>query len=61
MESKYAKSDKKSGQCAVTIETLIERLKKMRALNCDPKDVGMDAYVWKQVSLNNTRAVTKYL
>lgn len=31
------------------VETLIERFKKMRALNCnDPYDVGLDGYVWKK-------------
>lgn len=35
----------------VNIDTLIERLKKIRALNCDPHDVGMDEYVWKRFNI----------
>jgi hypothetical protein len=42
------------------IDTLIERLKKMRALNCNPYDIGLDGYVWKNLYCNTrTHSITK--
>jgi len=39
-------------QCEVNIDTLIERFKKIRALNCtNPYDVGLDGYMWKRYML----------
>lgn len=40
--------EKNRGQKTITMagaDTLIERLRKMRALSCSPSDVGMDSYV----------------
>ena len=35
--------------CEMSIDTLIERFKKLRALNCtNPYDVGLDDYMWKK-------------
>ncbi len=49
MTSKIARPVKADDACEVNIVTLIERFKKMRALNCDnPYDVGLDGYVWKK-------------
>lgn len=56
MNARRIKSKKSEKVGPVNIETLIERIKKARALNCDPYDVGIDAAVWKMISWN--RAAT---
>jgi len=39
----------KDDMCDVSVDTLIERFKKIRALNCtNPYDLGLDGYVWKK-------------
>lgn len=43
------------------IDTFIERLKKVRALNCDPSDVGMSNYILKRLSFNKLSRLTRYL
>jgi hypothetical protein len=44
--ARQAKDDK---PCEINIDTLIERFKKMRALNCtNPYDLGLDGYMWKK-------------
>lgn len=48
MGTRYARSAKKEKAFDITIDTLIERFKKMRALNCSPSDVGLDGFVWKK-------------
>ena len=52
---------KKPKTYEVGIDTIIERLKKVRALNCNPSDVGLDGYVWKSFFFTNCRSsiVTK--
>lgn len=44
----------------VCMDTVLERVKKMRALNCNPADVGMDNYVWKKLSSGIAHYVTKF-
>ena len=48
MSTKCARRAVEDKQSDLDIETLIERFKKMRALNCNPYDVGVDGYVWKK-------------
>lgn len=49
MKAKCTRSIAKKEPCDVNIDTLIERFKKVRALNCtNPYDVGLDRYVWKK-------------
>lgn len=49
MATKCARRPVKAGKGETNIETLIERFRKMRALNCtDPYDVGLDEYVWQK-------------
>jgi len=48
MSTKCARHIKNEKPCDVNIDTLIERLKKMRALNCSPYDVGLDDIVWRK-------------
>ena len=45
----------------IDASTLIERLKKVRALNCDPSSVGIDSYVVKRISSNKLNILTKFL
>jgi len=61
MATRYMRSAEKQKTCAVGIDTIIERLKKVRALNCNPSDVGMDGYAWKSFFFTNCRSgiVTK--
>ena len=60
MRSRYARPDKKY-ELYTGRNTIIERLKKMRALNCDPSDVGMDGYLFllKRVPFNKPNTFTK--
>lgn len=56
MKSRRARHVKDDAKCEVNIDTLIERFKKLRALNCtNPCDVGLDGYVWKKF-ITTTRA-----
>ena len=55
MATRYMRSAKKLKTYAVGIDTIIERLKKVRALNCNPSDVGLDGYVWKNFFFTNSR------
>jgi hypothetical protein len=56
MKNRCARHIKGDGQCDINIDTLIERFKKIRALNCtNPYDVGLDGYVWKKF-IATTRA-----
>ena len=55
MATRCMRSMKKVKTYEVGIDTIIERLKKMRALNCNPSDVGMDGYVWKSFFFTNSR------
>ena len=48
MSTKCARRVNDDKQCEVGIDTLIERFRKMRALNCNPYDVGLDGIVWKR-------------
>ncbi len=45
----------------VTIDMVIERLKKIRALNCNPSDIGMDDHLWKKFLVNRSNATIKFL
>ncbi len=56
MITKRARRTKKDSPGEINIDTLIERFKKMRALNCkDPYDLGLDGYVWRKFIIT-TRA-----
>ena len=55
MKNRCARQVRCGEQCDINIDTLIERFKKIRALNCtNPYDVGLDGYVWKKF-LTTTR------
>lgn len=45
MKSRHVRSDKRGRLYNVSVNTMIERVRKARALSCNPSDVGMDTYV----------------
>ncbi len=45
----------------IGIDSLIERLKKVRALNCNPVDVGMDNFIWRTILSEKTDSSTKFI
>lgn len=61
MGARYSRSYRKNRTSDINIETLIERLRKVRALNCSPSDIGMDSFVWKKLFFNRLSSVTKFL
>ena len=56
MGPQYLKGNRKFG---VNPGNLVERLKKMRALNCSPSDIGMDNYVVKKLLFNKVSLLIK--
>ena len=56
MGPQYLKGSRKLG---VSPANLVERLKKMRALNCSPSDIGMDNYVVKKLLFNKVSLLTR--
>jgi len=60
MGSRYMRLIKKEKIYDVTVDALIERVKKMRALNCIPSDVGMDNFVWKKLTLNGPDTLARF-
>lgn len=60
MTSRSMRTGKKVKLYDVCLDTVIERVKKMRALNCNPADVGIDNYVWKKLSSGIAHYVTKF-
>ncbi|MCX5677719.1 MAG: hypothetical protein NTY76_01225 [Candidatus Omnitrophica bacterium] len=62
MPNRYVKSVKKGKDYQVSIDTLIERFKKVRALNCNPADVGLECYIWNMFFVNSrSNAISKFL
>ena len=61
MGSRYIKSNKKRKYENAYIDIFIERLKKVRALNCNPSLVGIDSYVLKGLHFNKLNVLTKFL
>lgn len=45
MRTRMQKMDRKESRYPASANTLIERLRKTRALSCNPSDVGMDSYL----------------
>ncbi len=59
MGCKYSRQNKKYNLYNFGAETLIERLRKVRALNCSPSDVGMDNYLCKNLFTNRVGSFNK--
>ncbi len=60
MTSRSIRTGKKTKLYDVCLDSMVERVKKMRALNCIPSDVGVDSYVWKKLSCGIANYVTKF-
>ena len=60
MNSRPLRSNRKEKFYSANVDSFIERLKKIRALNCSPSDVGIDNYLWKRISGSSSIA-TKVL
>jgi len=62
MPNRCVKSMKKDKNYQVSMDTLTERFKKVRALNCNPADVGLDCYIWTMFFTNaRSNVMTKFL
>ncbi len=62
MPNRCAKVLKKERSYQINIDTLIDRFKKVRALNCNPADVGLDCYIWNVFFTNSrSNSLTKFL
>lgn len=59
MGYKYSRQNKKYSLYNINAETLTERLRKVRALNCSPSDVGMDNYLCKNLFTNRVNSFIK--
>ncbi len=61
MNSRHEK-DKKTETYNSSVDMFIERLKKVRALNCSPSDVGIDNfYTLKKMPFNKLNVLMKIL
>ena len=61
MRSRQIVTKAKEEHHDLSIDSFIERLKKIRALNCNPIDVGMDNYLCKRLFSNRSSSVTKFI
>lgn len=61
MNSRCSRLNKAESSCETNTELFIERLKKIRALNCNPSDVGINSYILKRLSFNKLNVLTKFL
>lgn len=59
MHNRCAKELKKEGSRIAGMDTFIERLKKARALNCNPSDIGIDSFICRQLSWDRAHSSTK--
>jgi hypothetical protein len=61
MSPRYRKSVKKTKLYNAGMDGLIERLRKVRALNGDPAAFGMDGDAFKKFSFHRSELLTKLL
>lgn len=61
MSPRYHKSVKKAKLYNADMDCLIERLRKVRALNGDPSSFGMDCDAMKKFSFHRIELLTKLL
>ena len=60
MHTKRIRTEKKEETNSAGLDTFIERLKKARAVNCNPAYLGIDSYICNKV-FNRTHLFTKFL
>ena len=58
MNSK-AKGAKKTEVYCIPADAFIERMRKIRALNCSPSDVGIESYITRQFIFNKSDTSVK--
>lgn len=61
MGSRYLRSSKKDENYSGSMDILIERIRKIRALNSDPSLVGMNRYMLKKLPFDRSSVLTKFL
>lgn len=61
MDNRYARIVKRQKTYEANAETMIERVKKMRALNCNPSDIGISSYVIKRLLSSRSDISSKFL
>ena len=61
MRSKEIANKEKEEHYDLSIDSFIERLKKIRALNCNPIDVGIDNYLCKRLFSGKSNSLTKFI
>ncbi|MCX5686022.1 MAG: hypothetical protein NTW09_00935 [Candidatus Omnitrophica bacterium] len=60
MIPRNARAVKRAGLCSADINTSLERLKKARAVGCDPSYIGIDDYICKKLFSIRTNLLTKF-
>lgn len=51
-----ASTNRNEFQELVSFDTLVERLKRLRALNRDPQKMGLTQYTWRSFSIDKVRS-----
>jgi hypothetical protein len=61
MESRNSRPLKREEMNGLNINTSLERLKKARAVGCNPSYLGIDNYICKKLFSNRTNFLTKFI
>ena len=61
MVTRNSRLVKRSGGYSSDISTSLERLKKARAVGCNPSDIGIDNYIVKKLFSIRTNLLAKFL
>jgi len=61
MVPRNSRSTKRSGMCTADINTSLERLKKARAVGCNPSYIGIDNYICRTLFSIRTNLLAKFL
>lgn len=61
MVPRNVRSVKRPGLCDADISTSLERLKKARAVGCNPSYIGIDNYICKKLFSIRTNLLAKFL
>lgn len=59
MNNRRVRFEKKEEPCIISVETLIERIRKARALNCNPTYLGLDSASCKKAFFNKLGLFTR--
>lgn len=61
METRNSKPGKREELCGFNISTSLERLKKARAVGCNPSYIGIDNYICKKLFSARTKLLAKFI